>query len=208
MPDPVTDARVPLDRLLGVLELERIEVDLFRGFSPPESRVRVFGGQVAAQALLAAIRTVEAAKTVHSLHAYFLRPGDPTRPIVYQVDRIRDGRSFATRRVVGTQGGHAIFNLQASFHAPEAGYEHQLPMPAGLPDPDTLRLAEEWKLDEDDERRGDFLHAVQPVVARVVPSDDPYRRFVWFRANGRLPDDPVLHQVVFTYASDLTLLGA
>ncbi len=204
------DAPSPLDRLLGVLELEQIEANMFRGFSPPETKVRVFGGQVAAQALLAAIRTVEPDKSVHSLHAYFLRTGDPARPIVYDVDRIRDGRSFSTRRVVGIQAGRAIFNLQASFQVHEVGYEHQLaPADPPVPGPDSFEVAtSEWDPGEDDERSTDFLLAVQPILARLVPSDDPYRRRVWFRANGHMSDDPVMHQVVFTYASDITLLGA
>ncbi|MBV8295792.1 MAG: thioesterase family protein, partial [Acidimicrobiia bacterium] len=118
-----------LDALIELLDLEAIEVNIFRGLSPDEQRQRVFGGQVAGQALVAAGRTVEHAKHVHSLHAYFLRPGDPTVPILYEVDRIRDGRSFATRRVVAIQHGRAIFNLAASFHIAEPGPEHQVPMP-------------------------------------------------------------------------------
>ncbi|HEY7438835.1 MAG TPA: acyl-CoA thioesterase domain-containing protein, partial [Acidimicrobiia bacterium] len=114
-----------LDDLIGLLDLEQLEVNLFRGVSPREDRQRVFGGQVAGQALVAAGRTVEIDRPVHSLHAYFLRPGDPTVPIVYEVDRIRDGKSFTTRRVVGIQHGRAIFNLQVSFHADERGPDHQ-----------------------------------------------------------------------------------
>src|SRR5512135_2770586 len=126
-----------LDDLVELLELEQLEVNLFRGLSPDEERQRVFGGQVAGQALIAAGRTVEADRHVHSLHAYFLRPGDPKIPIIYDVDRIRDGRSFTTRRVVAIQHGRAIFNLSASFHVPEDGPEHQYTMPAA-PDPDSL----------------------------------------------------------------------
>src|SRR5437867_12405025 len=118
-----------LQALIDLLDLEPIEVNIFRGVSPDEDRQRVFGGQVAGQALVAAGRTVDRG-TVHSLHAYFLRPGDPTIPILYEVDRIRDGRSFTTRRVVAIQHGQAIFNLQASFHVAEDGLEHQVPMPA------------------------------------------------------------------------------
>src|SRR5437763_6364661 len=118
-----------LDALIELLDLEAIEVNIFRGLSPDEQRQRVFGGQVAGQALVAAGRTVEDDKSVHSLHAYFLRPGDPAVPILYEVDRIRDGRSFATRRVVAIQHGRAIFNLSASFHIHEEGFEHQYPMP-------------------------------------------------------------------------------
>ncbi|HET9691260.1 MAG TPA: acyl-CoA thioesterase II [Acidimicrobiales bacterium] len=196
----------PLERLLELLDLEDVEVNVFRGFSPPETKLRVFGGQVAAQALVAAVRTVGSEHGVHSLHAYFLRAGDPARPIVYDVDRIRDGRSYVTRRVVGIQGGRAIFNLQASFHRPEpAGYEHQVPMP-DVPGPEAAAPRDESQLPP--EAQVDFLHSVRPIVALELPVTDPYRRRVWMRANGTMGDDPVLHTCVFTYMSDLTLLGA
>src|SRR4051812_45486681 len=128
-----------VDDLVALLDLEAIEVNIFRGVSPDEQRQRVFGGQVAGQALVAAARTVDHddGGRVHSLHAYFLRPGDPTIPILYEVDRIRDGRSFTTRRVVAIQHGKAIFNLSASFHHDEPGLDHQLPMPA-VPTADDL----------------------------------------------------------------------
>src|SRR5260221_8190206 len=125
-----------VDALCDLLDLEPIEVNIFRGLSPDEDRQRVFGGQVAGQALIAAGRTVDRG-LVHSLHAYFLRPGDPRIPIIFDVDRIRDGRSFTTRRVVAIQHGRAIFNLSASFHVPEVGPEHQYTMP-DAPDPDSL----------------------------------------------------------------------
>src|SRR5437588_5475325 len=125
-----------VDELCALLDLEPIEVNIFRGVSPKEDRQRVFGGQVAGQALVAAGRTVERG-TVHSLHAYFLRPGDPNVPILYEVDRIRDGRSFTTRRVVAIQHVRALFNLAASFHVDEQGLDHQDPMP-DVPDPETL----------------------------------------------------------------------
>src|SRR2546427_10875849 len=129
-----------VDELVRLLDLERIEVDIFRGVSPSVSLQRVFGGQVAGQALVAAGRTVPADRPVNSLHAYFIRPGDPSVPIVYQVDRVRDGRSFTTRRVVAVQHGKAIFTLSASFHVPEQGLDHQasipqVPSPAELPTP-------------------------------------------------------------------------
>src|SRR3954462_312401 len=127
-----------VDDLVALLDLEVVEVNIFRGVSPDEQRQRVFGGQVAGQALVAAARTVDPDHGhVHSLHAYFLRPGDPTIPILYEVDRIRDGRSFTTRRVVAIQHERAIFNLAASFHIDEVGPEHQFPMPAA-PDPESL----------------------------------------------------------------------
>src|SRR2546429_4918724 len=126
-----------VDELCALLDLEPIEVNICRGVSPREDRQRVFGGQVAGQALVAAGRTVPPDRPVHSLHAYFLRPGDPNVPILYDVDRIRDGKSFTTRRVVAIQHGRAIFNLSASFHVPERGPDHQLPMP-DVPDPESL----------------------------------------------------------------------
>ena len=149
---------------------------------------------------------------VHSLHAYFLRPGDPTVPILYEVDRIRDGRSFSTRRVVAIQHGRAIFNLQASFHDSETGPDHQLPMPTGLPSPDSLpdfktRMAP-YK-----ERMGEWYERPRPIDLRYIDGD-PFTREgrpatdqrVWLRADGRLPDDPTLHACIVTYASDMTLL--
>src|SRR5436190_9255233 len=133
-----------LDALIELLDLEATDVNIFRGLSPDEDRQRVFGGQVAGQALVAAGRTVDDDKQVHSLHAYFLRPGDPAVPIIYEVDRIRDGRSFVTRRVVAIQHGRAIFHLSASSHTAETGYEHQATMP-DVPGPDDLPLLAEWE---------------------------------------------------------------
>ncbi len=202
-----------LDELVGLLDLEAIEVNIFRGISPDENRQRVFGGQVAGQALVAAARTIdERGRLVHSLHAYFLRPGDPNVPILYEVDRIRDGRSFSTRRVVAIQHGRAIFNLQASFHDDEPGPDHQLTMPTGMGDAETLpdfhtRMAPYA------EQLGDWYHRPRPIDLRYVDGDPMSRRgapsttqHVWLRANGRLPDDPVLHACIVTYASDMTLL--
>ncbi|MDQ3147515.1 MAG: acyl-CoA thioesterase II [Actinomycetota bacterium] len=202
-----------LDSLVELLDLEVIEVNLFRGVSPDEDRQRVFGGQVAGQALVAAARTVDRDRTVHSLHAYFLRPGDPSVPILYDVDRIRDGRSFTTRRVVAIQHGRAIFNLAASFHVPEPGLDHQLPMPSA-PEPESLPTwAERWAPWA--ERMGDWYHRPRPIDIRYVDEVAPLERRgrpgcagqqVWLRADGRLDDDPVLHACVVTYASDMTLL--
>jgi acyl-CoA thioesterase-2 len=202
-----------LEELVALLDLETLEVNLFRGVSWKDDRPRVFGGQVAGQALVAASRTVEAAgergKAVHSLHAYFLRPGDPSVPIIYEVDRIRDGKSFTTRRVVAIQHGEAIFNLQASFHVAEPGLDHQLEMPEA-PGPETLPRA-----DELEPPTGGRLWDRQPVDMRYVdgpPWDREQsaaaRQLVWIRADGTLPDDPVLHTCVVAYASDYTLLGA
>ena len=201
-----------LDDLVKLLDLEPIEVNIFRGLSPDESRQRVFGGQVAGQALVAAARTVADDRQVHSLHGYFLRPGDPAVPILYEVDRIRDGRSFTTRRVVGIQHGRAIFNLQASFHVQESGLDHQLPMPDG-PDPESLPDFKS-RLERYRDMLGDWYERPRPIDTRYVEGDPIGRRHrapqprqrVWMRADGELPDDPVLHACVVTYASDMTLL--
>ncbi len=201
-----------LDELLDLLDLEPIEVNIFRGRSPEEDRQRVFGGQVAGQALVAAARTIDTdRRSVHSLHAYFLRPGDPKVPILYEVDRIRDGRSFSTRRVVAIQHGRAIFNLAASFHIHEDGLDFQMSAPdvvrpEGLPDRTELLRA-----------NADLLSAgaliERPIELRYVTEPpffadraQPPHQQVWFRANGTLPDDPLIHTIVLTYASDLTLL--
>ena len=163
-----------LDDLLDLLELEVLEVNLFRGLSPDEDRQRVFGGQVAAQALVAAGRTVDTDRPVHSLHAYFLRPGDPTIPIVYDVDRIRDGHSFTTRRVVAIQHGRAIFNLQASFQIMETGPDHSEAMPV-VPAPDELPTFRE-RIESSLERLGpaatEWLVRERPIESR--PVDPPH----------------------------------
>jgi acyl-CoA thioesterase-2 len=198
-----------LDFLVDLLDLESIEVNIFRGVSPNEERQRVFGGQVAAQSLMAAGRTVDAGRP-HSLHAYFLRPGDPTVPILYEVDRIRDGRSFTTRRVVAVQHGRAIFHLSASFHADEPGLTHQFPMPV-VPDPDELdSLA--VRLEPYRDTLGDWFAKPHPIDQRHIgelpfsrnASREPVQR-LWIRADGTLPDDPLLHACIATYASDMSL---
>ena len=208
------DNQQALDDLVALLDLETIEVNVFRGASTDEDRVRVFGGQVAGQALIAAGRTIdEPDRHVHSLHAYFLRPGDPKLPILYEVDRIRDGRSFSTRRVVAIQHGRAIFNLQASFHDDEpGGPDHQITMDEGLAPPTELpdfhtRMAPHR------ERIGDWYHRPRPIDLRYVDGDPMSRQgelntaqHVWIRANGSLPDDPLLNACILTYASDMTLL--
>ncbi|MFC4949757.1 acyl-CoA thioesterase [Pseudonocardia sp. GCM10023141] len=203
-----------LDGLVELLDLEQLEVNLFRGVSPPTSPTRVFGGQVAGQALVAAGRTVPDDREVHSLHAYFIRPGDPTVPIVYETERVRDGRSFTTRRVLGIQHGEAIFSLSASFQLPQDGLEHTEPGPLGVPAPETLldiggRVAAG--------RDGGWVARIpRPIDMRFVgepafsptraPSDEPVR--VWMRADGTLPDNRLLHVCLLTYASDMTLLGS
>ena len=201
-----------VDALIRLLDLEEIEVNVFRGVSPAVEQQRVFGGQVAGQALVAAARTVEPDRRVHSLHAYFLRPGDPRIPILYEVDRIRDGRSFTTRRVVAVQHGRAIFNLSASFHLEEAGYVHQFEAPTDVPAPETLDdFATRWAPYAD--KIGEFYTRPRPIDTRYVdwhPRDRgaplPPAHRVWVRADGVLPDDPLLHACVLTYASDMTLL--
>jgi acyl-CoA thioesterase-2 len=201
-----------LDALVNLLDLEAIEVNIFRGVSPDENRQRVFGGQVAGQALVAATRTVDPGRFVHSLHAYFLRPGDPTVPILYQVDRIRDGKSFTTRRVVAIQHGRAIFNLQTSFHTPEPGVDYQPTAPLDVPHAESLPDFK-TRMAPYRERMGDFYDLPRPIDLRHV-DDDPFSRQgnpsygqrVWLRADGTLPDDPTLHACIVTYASDMTLL--
>ena len=202
-----------LDTLVALLDLEPIEVNMFRGTSPDEKRQRVFGGQVAGQALVAAARTVDdPGRRVHSLHGYFLLPGDPTVPILYEVDRLRDGRSFTTRRVIAIQHGRAIFNLQASFHKHEAGPDHQIAMPEGVPDPESLPTWSE-RLAPYKDVLGELYERPRPIDLRHVSADPMSRKDnpadgqqVWLRADGRLPDDPVLHACIVTYASDMTLL--
>ena len=203
-----------LDRLLDLLDLEQIEVNIFRGRSPDETVQRVFGGQVAGQALVAAGRTVPADRAVHSLHAYFIRPGDPAVPLVYTVDRVRDGHSFTTRRVAAVQHGRTIFTLSASFHRPEPGLAHAMPMP-DVPPPEDLEpnvarleralgvsLPPHFKDSPIDLRSAGALS----VEAQRDPSLRTAHNFVWLRVTGELPDDPLLHVCLMTYASDLTLL--
>lgn len=202
-----------LDDLVALLDLEAIEVNIFRGVSPHEKRQRVFGGQVAGQALVAAGRTVDKG-LVHSLHAYFMRPGDPLVPILYEVDRIRDGRSFTTRRVVAIQHGRAIFNLSASFHVHEEGVEHQTPMPEVAP-PESLPTFTE-RMAPYAQTLGDWYYRPRPIDQRYVdapfrvPGDEVRqpRQQVWIRADGRLGDDPLLHACVVAYASDMSLLDS
>ncbi|MGW0597658.1 acyl-CoA thioesterase [Streptomyces sp. NPDC002776] len=210
-----------LQDLLDLLDLEQIEEDIFRGQSRSAVVPRVFGGQVAAQALVAAGRTVPEDRLAHSLHAYFLRIGDPGAPIVYTVDRMNDGRSFTARRVVAVQHGQPIFALSASFQRPEQGFEHQAPMPAA-PDPATLPTSEERLRGYGHLDRGileKFLEARAAVDVRYV-DEPPFGRFgeprephsqVWFRTNGKLDsevDDPLMHVVLATYVSDMTLLDS
>ena len=213
-----TDEAVPqvaLDALLATLDLEPLEDNLFRGARGNEGWQRVFGGQVLGQALMAAARTVDPSRPVHSLHGYFLLAGDPSRPIVYDVERIRDGGSFTTRRVKAIQHGRPIFSMSSSFHKSEPGFEHQSPMPE-VPPPEDLPNPKDLI--------GDLIDALpasmrsywsreRPIDMRVVDVSRYLTRdkktplqHIWIRANGRLPDNPAVHQAVLAYASDFTLL--
>lgn len=207
----------PIDTLCSQLDVERLDEDLFRGTSPDDGRPRIFGGLVAAQSLVAASRTVEG-RVAHSLHGYFLREGDTTVPIIYYVDRIRDGRSFATRRVVAKQHGKAIFNISVSYQEPEEGLEHQKPMPEA-PSPLSVPTNRERLLDykaRAEHPAFDFFLALDwPIDRREVdhvdylaptPHAGPQR--TWLRASGSLGDDVVMHQAVLTYASDYGLLAS
>lgn len=203
-----------LDQLLAILDIETLEEDLFRGVSPQVGWQRVFGGQVIGQALVAAYRTVEG-RTAHSLHAYFLRPGDPAVPIIYNVDRIRDGGSFSTRRVVAIQHGQAIFSMSASFHKPEEGLAHQMKMPE-VPPPESLPSETELKeklIDRLPPQVRAYWERERPIEIRPVDVSRylrPKRRTaaqqMWIKATGTLGDDLPLNQCVLAYASDFTLL--
>ena len=203
-----------LDRLVDLLNLEQIELNIFRGRSPSDRRQRVFGGQVAGQALVAAGRTVPADRPVHSLHAYFIRPGDPAVPLVYIVDRVRDGKSFTTRRVSAIQHGKTIFTLSASFHHDEPGPVHAAAMPQVPPPESVLPTAERLEKLAGAPMRELFmnnpidLRFVGPLTyeAQLDASLRTDRNLVWLRADGELPDDPLLHVCLMTYASDMTLL--
>jgi len=203
-----------LDQLLSILDLEPLEHNLYRGLSPQVGWQRVFGGQVIGQALVAANRTVEGRKA-HSLHAYFLRAGDPAVPIIYEVDRIRDGGSFSTRRVVAIQHGHAIFSMAASFHKEEDGLEHQMPMPE-VPPPEDLPSEAELKeelIGRVPEPVKAYWQHERPIEIRPVDisryfsrdQNDP-SQLVWIKATGTLGDNLALHQCILAYASDFTLL--
>ena len=205
----------PLPALLTILDLEQLEVNIFRGLSPDETVQRVFGGQVAGQALVAAGRSVPEDRHVHSLHAYFLRPGDPAIPIIYEVDRIRDGRSFTTRRVVAVQHGNPIFHLSASFQVEEPGVDTYLPMPAA-PDPETVPTISERRIAQglpamphwDRPRPIDLRWVSDPPWLPDGDTAGRHTQQVWLKASGEMPDDPLMHVCAVTYASDLTLLDS
>ncbi len=204
-----------IDSVLEHLDLEQIETNLFRGISESLGPPRVFGGQVIGQALIAALRTV-ADRPCHSLHGYFLRPGDPSLPIIYEVDRIRDGRSFTTRRVVAIQKGEAIFNMSASFQAYEDGLSHQVDMP-DVPRPDDLPSEEE--------RFESRKHLLTPEQLKMITRDRPIEmkrvedvnylnpakraplQHIWFKSKKKLGDEVHQHQCLLAYASDMGLLS-
>jgi acyl-CoA thioesterase-2 len=200
--------------LLTILDLEELDINLFRGRSPQVGWQRVFGGQVIGQALVAATRTVDG-RPPHSMHAYFLLAGDPKVPIVYEVDRIRDGKSFTTRRVIAIQHGRAIFSMSVSFHGDEQGLDHQMPMPVvtaadALPDDAEMKERILPQLPEAVRR---YYSRPRPIELRPVEFGrytgkkiEDGRFNVWFRATSRLPDDPAIHRCVLAYASDFTLL--
>ena len=206
-----------VDDLIGILDLEELDLNLFRGRSPQNGWQRVYGGQVIGQALVAAVRTVEPDRLAHSMHAYFLLPGDPKVPIIYDVDRMRDGKSFATRRVTARQHGHPIFSMLVSFHTHEEGLTHQAQMP-DVPPPEQLPTEKEVRakylpLLPEAVRR--YYERERPIEMRPVEFDRytgkkyPDGRFhVWIKINGRLPDELSLHQCALAYASDMTLLDA
>jgi acyl-CoA thioesterase II len=204
-----------MEKLVATLDLEKLEENLFRGTSPQIGWQRVFGGQVIAQALVAAYRTVDADRFIHSLHAYFMRPGDPSVPIIYQVERIRNGSSFNTRRVVAIQHGEPIFSMSASFQIEEDGYDHQMPAPK-VPAPETL--LSETQLQEA------FLAKAPPMIRKYWQNKRPIEikpvslahyisneklapnQDVWVRAVGDVPDDRCFQAAILAYLSDMTLL--
>ena len=215
MPDDNTAPQSALDALLATLDLERVEDNLFLGARGNEGWQRVFGGQVLGQALIAAARTVDPERSVHSLHGYFLLAGDPSRPIVYDVERIRDGGSFTTRRVKAIQHGRPIFSMSSSFHKAEHGFDHQsempkVPPPEELPNPKDLIAG---LIEALPQSMRSYWSRERPIDMRVVDVSRYLTRdkkvplqHIWIRANGKLPDDPAIHQAVLAYASDFTLL--
>jgi acyl-CoA thioesterase-2 len=214
MPEP-TPAQL-VEQLTALLDVEEIDTDLYRGPRLPGGVGRVFGGQVIAQALQAAQRSVEPAKTAHSLHAYFMRPGDENHPIVYRVVRDFEGRSFANRRVIAMQKGQPILNMTASFQTPSEGLHHQDAMP-DVPDPGSLKSERELReqiRDQVPEKFRRFFLRARPIEIRPVnprnwfaPERIEPHQHSWFRVVAPLPDDPALHRAMLAYATDMTLLG-
>ncbi|MEQ1404616.1 acyl-CoA thioesterase II [Neorhizobium sp. Rsf11] len=207
----------PMEQLIATLDLEKLEENLYRGLSPDVGWQRVFGGQVIAQALMAAQRTVQVDRFVHSLHAYFMRPGDPSVPILYQVERIRDGSSFTTRRVVAIQHGKAIFSMSASFQIEEGGYEHQIDMPS-VTQPEDLMGEKEFKalfLEHAPEAVRRYWNRERPIEVRptsllhyLTRDKLEPRQDIWVRTVGEVPADRHYQAAVLAYLSDMTLLDA
>ena len=205
-----------LEELLELLKLEKIEANIFRGASQDLGFGAVFGGQVLGQALSAAYQTVPAGRSAHSLHAYFLRPGDAARPIVYEVECIRDGKSFTTRRVKAIQHGRPVFNLSASFQKDETGFDHQRSMPPDVPGPEGLATQEALARQVADKIPPGIRERIlcrRPIEIRPVNPLDPFApqkmdpvRYVWFKTIARMPDDPATHQYLLAYASDFGLV--
>jgi acyl-CoA thioesterase II len=213
---PPMVGQAAVDQLLKLLDLEPLGEATFRGVSPAVGPQRVFGGQVASQALVAAGRSVDQVRQVHSLHGYFVRPGDPSEPIRYEVENIRDGRSFSVRRCVARQHNKTIFFMSASFHRTEEGLDHHAPAPANVPPPEELPTMTD-RLARFPERSEIWSIIPQPIDIRYVgepgwvrPGERPpeVHQRVWMRIDGTLPDDPVLHACLLAYASDLTLLDS
>jgi acyl-CoA thioesterase-2 len=203
----------PVSKLLSILDLEALEDNLFRGRSPQQAWQRVYGGQILGQALVAAVRTVPPERIAHSLHAYFLLPGDLSRPIIYGVERVRDGGSFTTRRVTATQHGRAMFVMSASFHRPEPGLDHQsrmpsAPLPEQLPSEQDLKRIFVAELPESVRAywETEWPIELKPLPVAVAGENGAPAQSVWMRATEQLPDDLALHQCVLAYASDFTLL--
>ncbi len=213
---PLPIGQEAVDLLVELLDLEHLEEMVFKGMSPPVGPQRVFGGQVAAQALVAAGRTVDPSRTVHSLHGYFVRPGDPVEPIIYSVENVRDGRSFSVRRSVALQHGRPIFFMSASFQRAEVGLDHQTDAPLDVPGPDDVPTMIS-RLEAYPDRLEFWNLIPRPIDVRYVgepgwisPGNRPVdgRQRVWMRIDGKLPDDPLVHACALTFASDLTLLDA
>lgn len=215
MPSRKPKASQAIDHLLSILDLEPLEQNLFRGRGPKEGWQRVYGGQVLGQALVAAVRTVPEERIAHSMHGYFLLPGDPTQPIIYEVERIRDGGSFTTRRVKAIQHGRVMFFTSISFHKAEDGFEHQSQMP-DVPAPEDLPSEQEVRarlLEHLPDHIRTYWERERPIEMRPVDLSRYFGRekgapvqYIWMRANGKLPDSFQLHQCVLAYASDFTLL--
>jgi acyl-CoA thioesterase-2 len=212
----VLTGQAAVDELLEILDLHQVGEDVFRGESPRVGPQRVFGGQVAGQALVAAGRTVDPQRYVHSLHGYFVRPGDPSEPITFRVENIRDGRSFSVRRSVAVQHDKTIFFMSASFHRREEGLDHHAPAPSDVPPPEQVPTMAD-RLARYPERLGVWSQIPRPIDVRylgepgwVAPGNRPAasHQRAWMRIDGKLPDDPLLHACALTYASDLTLLDS